>query len=141
MEKLIRDGKVGVLVSPGFGGGFYTWGAPLQSIFDPTLVEMVDERWNMRFFWDNNVDEHDRIKFGWGDRGRLTELQFHDNPKYSELTQKMIDYVESTYEGVFSGGVEDLKVEWIPEGSEFIIEEYDGSESLRLKDDINWLKA
>jgi hypothetical protein len=53
----------------------------------------------------------------------------------------MIDYVESTYEGVFSGGVGDLKVEWIPEGSEFIIEEYDGSESLRLKDSTNWLKA
>jgi hypothetical protein len=102
---------------------------------------MVEERWNMRFVWDNNVDEQDRVKFGWGDRGRLTELQFQDNPKYSELTQKMIDYVESTYEGVFSGGVEDLKVEWIPEGSEFIIEEYDGSESLRLKDSTNWLKA
>jgi hypothetical protein len=141
MKKLIRDGKVGVLVSPGYGAGFYTWGAPLESIFDPTLVEMVDERWNMRFVWDNNVDEHDRIKFGWGDRGRLTETRYWENPEYSELTQKMIDYVESTYEGVFSGGVEDLKVEWIPEGSEFIIEEYDGSESLRLKDDINWLKA
>jgi hypothetical protein len=141
MEKLIRDGKVGVLVSPGYGAGFYTWGAPLESIFDPTLVEMVEERWNMRFVWDKNVDEQDRVKFGWGDRGRLTELQFQDNPKYSELTQKMIDYVESTYEGVFSGGVGDLKVEWIPEGSEFIIEEYDGSESLRLKDSTNWLKA
>jgi hypothetical protein len=126
MKKLIRDGKVGVLVSPGYGAGFYTWGSPLEAIFDPTLVEMVEERWNMRFVWNEK---------------KLTELRYWENPKYSELTQKMIDYVESTYEGVFSGGVGDLKVEWIPEGSEFIIEEYDGSESLRLKDSTNWLKA
>jgi hypothetical protein len=114
MEKLVRDGKVGVLVSPGFGAGFYTWGAPLQAIFDPTLVEMVDKR---------------------------SEITVWDDPKYSELTQRMVDYVESTYEDVFSGGVEALRVVWIPEGLDFIINEYDGSESLQLKDEIKWLRA
>jgi hypothetical protein len=29
MEKVIREGHVGVLFSPGFGAGFYTWGAPI----------------------------------------------------------------------------------------------------------------
>ena len=34
MNKVIRDGKVAVLISYGFGAGFYTWGAPLEAIFD-----------------------------------------------------------------------------------------------------------
>ena len=41
MDKVIRDGKVAVLISYGFGAGFYTWGAPLEAIFDPKLVELV----------------------------------------------------------------------------------------------------
>jgi hypothetical protein len=127
MEKLIRDGKVGVLVSPGFGGGFYTWGAPLKAIFDPTLVEMADRRWNMRY--------------GLNENGKLMDLRVWDDPKYIELTKQMIDYVDSTYTEVFSGGVEDLEVVWVPEGSEFIINDYDGSESLQLKDDTKWLTA
>ena len=42
MEKVIREGKVGVLVSPGWGGGFSTWGYPTEAIFDPTLIELVE---------------------------------------------------------------------------------------------------
>ena len=44
MEKVIKDGKVGVLVSPGFGAGFLTWGAPIEAIFNPTLIELVQQQ-------------------------------------------------------------------------------------------------
>ena len=101
MEKVIKDGKVGVLVSPGFGAGFSTWGAPIEAIFNPTLIELVEQ----------------------------------------EKVQEAIDFVEKTWEDVYSGGVQDLIVVWVPEGVEFIIEEYDGSESLMLKTDYNWIKA
>ena len=101
MEKVIKDGKVGVLVSPGFGAGFLTWGAPIEAIFNPTLIELVQQ----------------------------------------EKVQEAIDFVESNWEDVYTGGVQDLMVVWVPEGSEFIIEEYDGSESLMLKTDYNWIKA
>ena len=101
MEKVIKDGKVGVLVSPGFGAGFSTWGAPIEAIFNPTLIELVQQ----------------------------------------EKVQEAIDFVEKTWEGVYSGGVQDLRVFWVPEGKEFIIEEYDGSESLMLKEEYNWITA
>ena len=101
MEKVIRDGKVGVLVSPGFRAGFYTWRYPIEAIFDPTLIELVE------------------------------------NEKYQEA----IDYCESTWKDCYSGGVGDLKVFWIPEGTEFNIDEYDGSESLVFKDNTNWITA
>jgi hypothetical protein len=101
MEKVIKNGKVAVLVSHGYGGGFYTWGAPVEAIFDPTLVDLI---------------ENDKI-------------------------QDAIDYVKKTYPDAYEGGVGTLDIEWIPEGSKFIINEYDGSESLQLMDDTNWLTA
>jgi len=127
MEKVIKDGKVGVLVSPGFGAGFSSWGAPIEAIFNPTLIELVEEKHNMEFVPN--------------EKGGITQLRVWDDPKYKELIQKMIDFVEKTWEDVYSGGVPDLQVVWITEGSKFIIEEYDGSESLQLMDETNWITA
>ena len=100
MKKVIVDGNVKVLYSPGYGAGFLTWGAPVEAIFDPKLIQLVE---------DNNFLE-------------------------------AISYVEKTY-GAYTGGVEDLKVALIPEGTKFIIDEYDGYESIRLLEHINYLTA
>lgn len=42
MKKVIRDGKVAVLYSPGFGAGWTTWGAPPELLFDPEIVALVE---------------------------------------------------------------------------------------------------
>lgn len=43
MEKVIRDGNVAILYSPGFGAGWYTWNTSYpEIIFHPKLVEMVE---------------------------------------------------------------------------------------------------
>jgi hypothetical protein len=42
MRKYIRDGKVAVLISPGFGSGWSTWNLNYpQMLFDPVIVEML----------------------------------------------------------------------------------------------------
>jgi len=42
MEKVIRDGKVAVLISQGWGAGWYSWHRDNQELlFHPKLVEMV----------------------------------------------------------------------------------------------------
>ena len=42
MEKLIKDGKVAVLISPGFGAGWSTWVHGNQEcLFEPEIVEAV----------------------------------------------------------------------------------------------------
>ncbi len=41
-------------------------------------------------------------------------------------------------EGYF-GGAEDLVIEWMPIGTEFEIDEYDGSESIRYKENEYWI--
>lgn len=41
-EKYIRDGKVAVLYSPGFGAGWYTWNPDHEGLlFDREIVEAV----------------------------------------------------------------------------------------------------
>ena len=45
MDKVIRDGKVAVLVSPGFGAGWSTWadkGLCERLLFDPVVVAWVE---------------------------------------------------------------------------------------------------
>ena len=101
MNKVIRDGKVAVLISYGFGSGFYTWGAPLEAIFDPKLVELVE----------------------------------------SEDYDSANEYVKNTYPGVYTGGVGDLAVVWVDEGEDFIINEYDGNETIQLKNKTEWITA
>jgi hypothetical protein len=41
-EKVVRDGKVAVLVSYGFGAGWYTWHGVIELVFDPVIVDMVE---------------------------------------------------------------------------------------------------
>jgi len=42
---------------------------------------------------------------------------------------------------MYLGGLEDLEVKWLPIGTKFRIDEYDGSESIELLGDIDWLEA
>lgn len=43
-----------------------------------------------------------------------------------------IETAERKYPGGYWGGGQDLKVEWLPKGTRFEINEYDGSESVRV---------
>lgn len=43
MEKVVRDNKVAVLYSPGFGAGWYTWHGKKELVFHPKIVELVEQ--------------------------------------------------------------------------------------------------
>ena len=101
MNKVIKDGKVAVLISYGFGAGFHSYGAPIEAIFDPKLVELVE----------------------------------------SENFDGAEEYVMNTYPDVYTGGVGDLVVVWVDEDEDFIINEYDGSETIQLKNKTEWITA
>jgi hypothetical protein len=102
MEKVIRDGKVAVLYSPGYGAGWYSWHDIPELIYDPVVVEMVENL-------TPSID--------------------------------IVIYCKDRYPEGYYSGAEDLTIYWIEEGEEFIIEEYDGSESIRFKSQISWLTA
>ena len=44
-------------------------------------------------------------------------------------------------EYIYIGGADDLRIEWMPIGTEFKIDEYDGAESILYKENDWWLKA
>jgi len=103
IKKVIRDGLVAVLVSPGYGGGWYSWHGIQELLFDPVVVDMLEK----------DIDRYEIIK-----------------------------YCEKVYgDDEYFGGADDLTIAWIPEGREFMVNEYDGSESLRFKDEIRWIQA
>ena len=41
----------------------------------------------------------------------------------------------------YEGGADDVSIEWVPVGTKFVIDEYDGSESLMAVGDFNWKTA
>lgn len=64
--------------------------------------------------------------------------------RYNELIlkgdiNKAVELAEE--EEHFSGGLEDCKLEWLDVGTKFRINEYDGSESLVVLDDEDYLEA
>ena len=54
---------------------------------------------------------------------------------------KLQNYVTVRYPDIYAGGLSDLTIKWIPEGTLFRIHEYDGSESVEIKEDLNWMIA
>jgi hypothetical protein len=53
-------------------------------------------------------------------------------------SNRIMDYVEAHYPQAYVS-TKDLKIEWVDEGREFIIHEYDGSEAVWFKDELKWI--
>ena len=122
MDKVIVDGKVAVLVSGGYGGGWSTW---MEEVEVGDIWECVQP--NLSIVFEPKVVE--MVLAGEKDKNRAERKATLD---------KIIGYMTETYPGYYTGGAEGLKVEWVPVGSKFYIEEYDGNESLVLESDMNW---
>lgn len=103
MEKVIRDGKVAVLYSPGFGAGWFSWNSDCpQCLFHPKIVEWVEG----------------------GKRDELSDLEKLFGTGY-----------------FYAGGASDLEIEWLPIGTPFKIDEYDGCESVVVSGQVDWMFA
>ena len=94
-EKVVRDGKVAVLVSPGYGAGWSTWDDNKEdAVFSPEVV-------------------------AWVEAGKPSDMYLKNEERWET-------------EFGYLGGMEDLEVVWLPVGTRFEIDEYDGFESLRI---------
>ena len=121
MEKVIENGQVAVIYSPGFGAGWYTWNEgrypelddATALIFDPILVDLIKQKQANQF----------------------------DEESLFEIDAKIVSRAEQLCPEGYFGGSGDLVLEWMPVGTEFSIDEYDGSESIRYKENDYWIKA
>jgi hypothetical protein len=104
-EKCIKDGKVAVLYSPGFGAGWSTWnsgdGVAEAMLFDKRIVELVEA--------DKRGEITDELLEGWYDDDYVCVL-----------------------------GADDLDIAWLPIGTQFRVEEYDGSEYIITSDSLTY---
>lgn len=59
----------------------------------------------------------------------------------SEQWEELKVYVTLKYPDIYMGGLDDLRIEWVPKGTLFVIQEHDGNEWVELRDQINWIEA
>jgi len=43
-ERVVRDGRVAILVSHGYGAGWYTWHHKEELLYDPVIVDWVERK-------------------------------------------------------------------------------------------------
>lgn len=117
VEKVIRDDKVAVLISPGYGSGWTTWNQDHkdveQMLYDPDIV-------NALLDWKKEDGSRKFLEM------RIKEIA---DAKYGQDP-----------DGCFFGnGLRDVEVVWVEKGRKFIIKEYDGAESIQFCDEIKWI--
>lgn len=99
MEKVIRNGLVAVLISHGFGAGWYSWNTEHQQLlFHPKLVEMVEQ------------DRRNEIDNEW--------------------------VKENLGIDIYADGSNGLSIYWLPVGTAFMVDEYDGAETIITLSDL-----
>ncbi len=117
MNKYVKDGKVAVLVSPGFGAGWSTWNTE-----DLALDSRVVEYFFMRHHDQELLD-------------KIAKLDTLENKEAKE-------YFESLgYDNVYFGGFNQIEIHWVKQGTIFRISEYDGNEHIVLQKDEKWMVA
>ena len=115
MKKYIKDGMVAVLYSPGYGAGWYSWNRDTpELLFDPDIVQFVLDR---------------------------PDVFCKHQTERSQTEEEFMSVFQSRYPDVYLGGWRDLRVECIPIGMQFKIIEFDGFESIRYNDDVEWITA
>lgn len=64
-------------------------------------------------------------------------VELVEQEKWEELKA----FVALKYPTLYTGGLEDLHIEWMPVGTQFIVEDYDGNESITRRDTTDWYTA
>ena len=64
-------------------------------------------------------------------------VELVEQEKWDELQA----FVTLKYPDIYAGGLRDLQIEWVPEGTQFIVNEYDGNESIEKRDSVVWHTA
>ena len=112
MRKVVRDGEVAVLISTDWGSGWYTANPDCTDcLFDPDIVHLVETLDLSEFVNVERICELAESKWGTADR----------------------------YFSTWGAG--SLEIVWLPEGTRFLVREYDGREWIETMADLEWLQA
>jgi hypothetical protein len=104
-----KGNRIGVLISPGYGAGWKTWASDNFPI-NVALDKRVIEKW----------------------------LELKNDPDGREKFEEWILGITGA-DYFYTGGWENLKLVFVPKGSTFKINEYDGFESISLITDPEYM--
>ena len=82
---------------------------------------------------------------GWYSWHSVEELLF--DPKVVDMVLEKTSaetielYCKTVYGDHYYAGSCDLEVAWVPTGTEFVIDDFDGNESITFKDKVKWITA
>lgn len=100
------------LYSPGWGAGWssYTWNDCPELAYDRRVVAEI-----LPAIAGNN-------------KAYLHTLTIYNSPSQNAFKQKLLDWGYPDH--IYFGGLDQIAVEWIPEGVGWRVEEYDGNEHI-----------
>lgn len=109
MEFYEKNNMVGVLISPDWGAGWSTWASDNFPI-NVALDKRVIEKW----------------------------LELKDDPDGRKKFETWLSEITGNRH-FYTGGWSDLELVFVPKGSTFKIDEYDGNESISLITDPGYI--
>jgi len=112
-----KNGDVAVLISPDYGAGWSTWNSEYAEdmLFDKDIVKIIV---------DNPIRNIDNYRLRSEDLDQVEEI------------------AKVKYSGAYLGGLRDaLEIEWLKPGTDFMVHEYDGSETIMTQEDIETYRA
>ena len=77
----------------------------------------------------------------WGSNEMALDQELAIAIEAEEPYEVLQEIAEKNWPNEYLGGLADCVVEWVPEGTCFRIEEYDGYESLHFNSDDHWTVA
>lgn len=98
MDKVIREGKVAVLVSPGYGAGWYTWNQGHEEcLYDPDVVAWVENgkvgecpdlgtKYGWKYFCDGGAHQ---LVIEWLPLNTLFLVREYDGKEWIETADSM----------------------------------------------------
>lgn len=121
VELYEKNGEIGVLVSPGYGAGWSTWGCD-ELAYDKRVVE----------FWLSHKDDKEFV-------ATVEESGYYRVPESAAHKEAMEFFNSIGYGSPYMGGFDQIELEYVKKGVPWRISEYDGWESLETLDTAGFI--
>lgn len=96
MNKVVRDGKVAVLIAPSYGAGWYTENSDENLLFDPILVQYVEEKnitalkqYAKKQYPNAFIGGIDDLTVRWIKEGMLFRVKEYDGAESIEILENL----------------------------------------------------
>ena len=111
LEKVVKNGNVAILITNEYGAGWSSWNDIEGIETDPGLVALVERT------------------------AEPEEIETYCKDKWGTFNTRCAG-ASNYYDGACN-----LSIVWVPEGTEYVITEYDGWEEIQFKDSFEWRTA